>query len=127
MAHSNDFPDGPAKRRALSRLVKELFRPSQKRDPADWAADNRVYPETAGIPGPRKSAHIENARTIQAARCRPAACCHDAYWKASMAAGMSIRSPAHLLTVMAVRSAVKTPSSDARPMCCIALPFTVKS
>lgn len=27
--------------------------PSQKRDPAEWAAENRVYPETSGIPGPR--------------------------------------------------------------------------
>ncbi|WP_412506796.1 terminase gpA endonuclease subunit [Roseovarius sp. SYSU LYC5161] len=53
MAHSNDFPDGPAKRSRLSRLVKELFRPSQKRDPADWASEHRVYPESAGIPGPR--------------------------------------------------------------------------
>jgi phage terminase large subunit GpA-like protein len=33
--------------------VKELFRPSQKRDPADWASEHRVYPESAGIPGPR--------------------------------------------------------------------------
>lgn len=33
--------------------MKELFRPSQKRDPAAWAAEHRVYPETAGIPGPR--------------------------------------------------------------------------
>ncbi len=53
MAHSNDYLDGPAKRSGLSQLVKELFRPSQKRDPAAWAAEHRVYPETAGIPGPR--------------------------------------------------------------------------
>lgn len=33
--------------------MKELLRPSQKCDPAQWAAANRVYPETAGIPGPR--------------------------------------------------------------------------
>ena len=33
--------------------MKALLRPSQKCDPAQWAAANRVYPETAGIPGPR--------------------------------------------------------------------------
>jgi phage terminase large subunit GpA-like protein len=33
--------------------LAELSRPSQKRDPAEWAADHRIYPETAGIPGPR--------------------------------------------------------------------------
>lgn len=35
------------------RLASEITRASQKRDPADWAADHRIYPESAGIPGPR--------------------------------------------------------------------------
>lgn len=53
MEHSTDYLDAAGKRNGLWQLVRSIWEPSQKRDPADWAADNRVYPETAGIPGPR--------------------------------------------------------------------------
>lgn len=34
-------------------LVAAIWEPSPKCTPAVWAAANRIYPETAGIPGPR--------------------------------------------------------------------------
>ena len=40
-------------REALWSLAASIWRPSRKRDPAAWAAEHRVYPETAGLPGPR--------------------------------------------------------------------------
>ncbi|WP_176234541.1 phage terminase large subunit family protein, partial [Marivita cryptomonadis] len=45
-----------AERKKLAQLwalIAAIWRPSEKRDPADWAAVHRIYPETAGIPGPR--------------------------------------------------------------------------
>ena len=53
MQHSSDYRARPRKRLALWRLAAAIWRPSQKRDPAPWAAAHRIYPETAGIPGPR--------------------------------------------------------------------------
>lgn len=40
-------------RAPLWQLAASIWQPSQKRDPADWAAEHRIYPESAGIPGPR--------------------------------------------------------------------------
>ncbi|MCA1776055.1 MAG: phage terminase large subunit family protein [Loktanella sp.] len=34
-------------------LVASIWTPSEKADPAEWAARNRIYPETTGLPGPR--------------------------------------------------------------------------
>lgn len=35
------------------KLAASIWRPSSYSTPAQWAYENRVYPETAGIPGPR--------------------------------------------------------------------------
>jgi phage terminase large subunit GpA-like protein len=43
----------PTKQAQLWSLAAAIWRPSEKRDPAPWAAAHRIYPETAGIPGPR--------------------------------------------------------------------------
>jgi phage terminase large subunit GpA-like protein len=32
----------------------EIWRPSERLDPAEWGRKNRIYPETAGVPGPRR-------------------------------------------------------------------------
>lgn len=53
MDRSNASQQRREDRKLLWQTLSEICRPSQKRDPADWAADNRVYPETSGIPGPR--------------------------------------------------------------------------
>lgn len=37
----------------LSRLAAALWAPAKRLWPDEWAAENRVYPETAGVPGPR--------------------------------------------------------------------------
>ena len=53
MARWNVLQGRPTRQAQLWSLVAAIWRPSEKRDPADWAAAHRIYPETAGIPGPR--------------------------------------------------------------------------
>jgi phage terminase large subunit GpA-like protein len=53
MARLNVLQGRPTKQAQLWSLAAAIWRPSEKRDPAPWAAAHRIYPETAGIPGPR--------------------------------------------------------------------------
>jgi phage terminase large subunit GpA-like protein len=53
MAPSSALQAERKKLAQLWALIAAIWRPSEKRDPADWAAVHRIYPETAGIPGPR--------------------------------------------------------------------------
>lgn len=56
----------------LSRLRAALLRPAPRITPDEWAKKNRVYPETAGIPGPRDPFRtpymIEWARAVHSGR-----------------------------------------------------------
>jgi len=49
-------PSEPHKRRKAWALAAAILTPSPKLPPDQWARLNRVYPETAGLPGPRNPA-----------------------------------------------------------------------
>src|SRR5437016_1174134 len=74
MTFSRDQQIGLSKRSILLRRAARLIRPRPRCTPDAWAAANRSYPASAGIPGPRDPLltpyMVEWARSLASGRYR---------------------------------------------------------